>query len=409
MRVPDILPTIPLQSSDRVRFPEHGAAGWEPLVAAANHRRHADAVAEVTQAFGTATPLLDPDAAAQLDVLVTANLLDPTEAIDLLDHLLTFEDLRPPHLAVDIAGTDVDDSVDLRATYDLLRPDVAQLERKMAAGAALLLRWIDEYHARLSELCEAIETITGAIARVELLRFTPGERRVPGSPGAEDRILVVVDGCVDWHEPTGRGSTGPDRGIFVPRGTDARFVTEDDGTLLVVDIGRTYDADLIDRAMQRSIYYPLLRADFPHSVNEPTKSYETNVFDRPNAFDEQVREAMAPVAFDEAAAFFRASLGTRSRQSLVALLQEHLDPSLQVRVCTPGGVMVVESPDGPFLSMGGVNVLLSGSLIESIAHRLDGRPFSIRDLEMDLAGTGSEAEWLVRSLAGLDLVDVAAP
>lgn len=327
----------------------------------------------------------------------------------LFDDLLTYEDMRLPHLGFELTGSGTHDRVEMRASYDLLRPEVAEVGSKLMRGAAVLLRWLDEYDDPLWRLCCDIETITGVTTRVSGMLLPQGSRPLPQPPRDADRVIVPIDGQLDV-EIAGRAGTtsrhrlAPGSAVVTPCEAGVLLAAPQRLFILVIDVGRARASSLLELAAHDAQFFPLLRADVPTSWLEPVHSYAGSLYDSPGAFATAVADVFTARAFDRAAATARSDIPLRPTQRLSDTLRETTGPTDGVR--SPiAGVVIAESAERWYAVAAGHRLLIDNESLEALAPFLDGRVSAERSLLESLGSVRHDAAAIVDGLVQLEIFE----
>ncbi len=397
---------IPLTPTDLLRLPRSEAAD-ERLIAAANHRRLEIAAARLQSTFDSIALLVADAGVRTPEQIGVRDLPGPTELWELVDDLFVHEDMRPPHLAFELTDASVDDQVDMRASYDVLRPDVHAVASKLAGGAALLLRWVDEYHPRLWAICSAIETMTGAHARLSLYIVPAGSRGVPEAPDNADRVIIPIDGELGI-EMNGFGASAvvPGFALATPCGQRVTVSATNEVMILVLDVGRVRAADLIDLAGENARYFPAMRADVPASIGGPIHSYDGSIFDTAGSFRDTAAKVLTQDSLERAAAIRRSQLPNRIIQYLSDVLAFNKGADKMLLAPHSGGLLIAEGPEGVHAAISGMRLTLPADVTRAISPYLDGRSFAASELHGVLNPLDVDAEFIVRTLVEVEVLQV---
>lgn len=406
------LGVVPLSANDVLRLPDALSGGIEELLAEANVRRVLDALTRLEKVFEPADPITDPCGVERARKVRVPGGWTALSVWDLIDDLLVHEDMASPRVAFEMTGADTDDRLDMRTPFSVFRPDVAQIASKLDAGAALVVRWLDEYFDPLWQLCADLEAVHGVSSRVSAL-VSPGDSRpLPAGPRDADRLVVSVSGSFHLEITIGAAMTAfdlvPGDGVILPVDTEVSLTSAGLGVVLLIDIGRARTTLLQYLATSDAAFFPLLRADLPAEPYERILSYEGSLYDRVGQFAEAVSEVMTARAFDRAAAAIRSRLPGRPRQRLAENLAGPIGETRRLRAPHSAGVLIAGGTDDWSAVVAGCQLHSDLKVIRALAQFLDGRPVTTSTLVAELERAGGNAEEIINVLVTNEVLEIVS-
>ena len=369
--------------------PRPGRSELADAAIAANDRRRADARQRLSATLtpdAVAPPAIVAAASAGPVTLLPVDLrFSAAEADDLVDRILEFEDNQPPRFGFSLRGApDVDDRVEFRATYEILRPDVATVHAKLASGAVLILPAAEAFHPALLDLCLDIEELTGPGASADLVVMGPGGI-VEVRPRADaDWLLVAVDGELHLAEADAEDRSAIAAGTgatitWMPGHAAVTVRSAGWATALRISLPRLTTATVAPLIHQRSLAHPPLRADLPRDLTAPITSYGGSLFDTAGAFRTAVESLVTPEVLGEAALRFRMA-GRPSTHTTAAQALDLIDPARRtgrppqtIRLAPPGGVLVTGDGPDTALVISGMRLAAEPKVALGLAGLADGR------------------------------------
>ena len=389
------------------RLPFDPAGGIEHLLAQANSRRLADADHRL------ASRGLDPD------VLLAASGVFPVEPYDAwsaaeiwttIDEHLVYDDCRPPRLEfLADDSRDIDRDVPCRNAYELVRPDLGGLLSRLDSAVALTVRQLDGYSSVYGTIADDIETLTGQSCHLDGIVFGSGAsfKDEPDSPIL--RVLIVADGQItvevvdapNWAVTAGQM-------CVVPADLNCRITASTRSLALRVPFRFPSLQQLRGLSAGRAHFHPALRADLPADLDRPVHSYAGSLFDGPEAFMDEVEQALSAVAMDDAVARLRMVLRPRPRHDPLQVLGSRRKENVMLRSCVQGGFLMGDGPDGAMLLGAGHQMAIADELIADFVPLLDGRVFS-RDEVLARADQPEHLANAIDALLWIDLFEVVSP
>ncbi|HEY4378375.1 MAG TPA: hypothetical protein VGM93_14515 [Acidimicrobiales bacterium] len=380
----------------------------DAIAADANHRRHAQAQQWLGRCFEPADALLG--GAEPFEVVASHLAFTGPDAEQLIDRLLVVEDNRPPRLGFGLLGARAtDDQIDFRATYDILRPDVATVEAKLAAGATLMLAGVEGHHRALQDLAIEIDELMGPGGSIDLLVLGP-EARLEVRPRDDvDWVVLPLDEPITFELGDREVEVSPGSGAVIRYGGEALAIARAHARATVARLSLPHATVGAFTALadERARHHPLLRADLPTRLGRPVASYGGSLYDDAGGYATGAAQLIDEQLVAEARARSRQATSAPRRTALDDALAWLDGSSRAIRFVPPGGLLVVDAPDGPRLALAGHQLVAHSAIQEGLAALADGRWCAL-DRELGVLGLSpDQAGTLVRELLSSGVLEVA--
>lgn len=381
----------PLGTDHVIRLPDPTAKGRDGLLGQANRRRLDDARAALTALVSRPDALINPGTAGaglELDLDLTG-----PEVAACAMAALAHDDMRMGRLTLldgGTAGTAPPElGVNFDRTYGVDRPNLGDLAHWMGQGHGARLGAM-EVALGWTSFAGALETLAGLAVEVSVLILGPGGTYpLPRNRRGSTTVIAV-----DQPITTTRGVLGPGAAVALPVGTDETFSVTDLTFALQVDVQSRGPMSMHQASLTAAHFHPLLRADLPADLTEPSYSFGGAAWEHPDQLLAELDQVLGPHGQALAAAQSRALLPARPTTDLLTVIE--IGTNLrQVRCPLPGGVMAARSRHGEHLAAASMAMTLADGLTELIAPHLDGRPSDTSTWGLDPDTTAAVVDQLV--------------
>ena len=396
--------------------PDPSRSRLDELAAAANAARRGTATDRLARSLEPLDAVVAP-VGPPLDLIAHRIALAATDAEQLVDEVLAFEDNRPPRLGFVVAEQGgLDDAVEFRTTFDLLRPDVWMVAEQLAAGSMVAVAAVEGHREVLRNLTADLEELLGPGASVDVMLFAARARTEVRPRADVDWVLAVLDGAIDLEVGDRAHSVAAGAAAVLrwPDGSGTAHAAADRPAIaLRISLPRPTVATLLAGASDRARHHPLLRADLPTDLDAPVVSYGGSLRDIPGRFAAEAAalldDGLVAEARVRARQGVRVDPGPSFRATLAAL--PHLDAPLRV---TPSGGWLVVDADGTGdatrkLVVRGLVIDAPAAVQEHLATRGGRGGYPLGRELVGFGLTDTEVAGLLRDLLSAGILEVADP
>ncbi len=411
-----LLNRVPLDPSYLLTLPCPDAEGLEGLLGQANQRRLIDSLGRLEQVIpkladwltrtpnstvALSTPESPRDSAQSLPHRL---IFTEDELWGVVDRAMHYDDARPGRLTIDVeaAAAGVDADLQFDNTYEIHRPNIGRLAKKLAQGATMVLRSIARHAQSLDALAADLETLLGTAVEIDAIAFGSGSTHLDrGDRGGH--ILVLPFGTNLRAEvlptlaqsdqltadtqgrsistkpmaavPGGSSTIGVGNVILARADQNLRVESESLGIALRIVLPVVSESTLRQHGAAMARYHPLLRADLPTDLTAPINSYAGTLYEDPGAFHREASSALGPIARGHASASCRSVVPPRPTNPLSTALSVGKGRLPWLRAPLPGGLLLTHLAGQEAIVAAGLVFTFEHELLAVLAPLLDGRAF----------------------------------